>query len=357
MSIKGILSDLAGAALNVGTEQEQETQASETTALPATPLNESYAATRINDLAFEGNYKRQQALAALSLLAAPDPTVIAQGTQQRPVADPPAYTEADVHRLFGENAQFTARDTWVNVITRREGTFSDSRDLSDGGGLSVGIFQWTQNSGNLGALMQKYHDVAEAEGKLDEFNRVFGGERNANRLLQVLRDSPGNISSASIRGMFAEAGRRDLFKKAQIEKAREDLPDRLRGIADGHPYAQNGTISAQSLAAILVTRNIGPNLTQRVYKQTISELYADLIRQNPQARADVQGKAVTDDLKQEIVTRYVSEADFNQRLITAAPRALYGRANYQRFHTGVENRLRNVINLFQPDERVNPNEI
>ncbi len=271
---------------------------------------------------------------------------------------PPRYTAEDVRRLFGQNSSYTRLDDWVNIVARGEGSFTDAAILRDRAGLSVGIRQWTQNSGRLGELMQRYRDVAEREDRLAEFHQVFGGRENAEQLLSTLRDNPARVRPADIQVVFREAGRRDVFQRAQIEKAREEMPDEMRGIAQDHPYSRDGAVSSQSMATSLIVHNIGPQRRDNVYRQTISGLYDELMQQRPNLSEQVRGRQVTDDMKREIVTANVSEQEFNNRLASVAPRVLYTTpANYRAHARGLEIRLRQAIDMFPPEERVNPDRL
>lgn len=266
---------------------------------------------------------------------------------------PPRYTAEDVRRLFGRDA-YTRLDDWVNIVARGEGSFTQAGDVrGDDDGLSVGIKQWTLYSGNLGRLMQRYRDVAEREGKLNEFYEVFGGRESAERMLQILRDNPRSVRPDTIQSMFAEAGGRAIFQRAQIELAREEVSRDLRQVMQNHPYLRDGQLSAQSVATSLIVNNIGPARLGRVHKQTINELYAELLRQNATVRKQVQGRAVTDALKREIVVANIAEQEFNDRLVRVAPRVLYtSLRNYRTNARGLENRLRHAISLYSPDEHV-----
>lgn len=281
------------------------------------------------------------------------------GTRRQNSADmfPPRYTADDVKLIFGQDA-YTRLDDWVNTVARGEGSFTDAAILRDSGGLSVGLKQWTQNSGRLSELMQRYRDVALRENRLGEFHQAFGGRDNAERLLQTLRTNPQSIKSRDIQSLFAEAGRKTIFQRAQIEMAREEVAVYVREIARDHPYSQNGTVSAQSMATSLIVRNIGPNRRDNVYRATINDLYSELVSRNASVREQLNGRQTTDDVKREIVTANVSEQTFNECLAKVAPRILYtSPANYRSHATGLENRLRSAINLFPPDERVDPNRL
>ena len=283
------------------------------------------------------------------------PTGRRQNTQQ---LYPPRYKADDIRRLYGQNGSYTRLDDWVNVVARGEGAFNEAAILRDGAGLSVGIGQWTQNSRRLGELMQRYRDVAERDGRLDEFHQVFGGRENAENLLQTLRTNPRGITSASIQSMFAEAGRRDVFQRAQIELAREEVATSVREIAQDHPYSREGTVSAQSMATALIVNNIGPHRRGRVYQQTINELYDELASRNPSISEQTRGRQATDEFKRQIVTANVSEQEFNNRLVSVAPRVLYTTpSNYRAHHRGLENRLRQAVDLFPANERVDPNRL
>ncbi len=187
---------------------------------------------------------------------------------------------------------------------------------------------------------------------------MFGGRENAEQLLSTLRDNPARVRPADIQVVFREAGRRDVFQRAQIEKAREEMPDEMRGIAQDHPYSRDGAVSSQSMATSLIVHNIGPQRRDNVYRQTISGLYDELMQQRPNLSEQVRGRQVTDDMKREIVTANVSEQEFNNRLASVAPRVLYTTpANYRAHARGLEIRLRQAIDMFPPEERVNPDRL
>ena len=63
--------------------------------------------------------------------------------------------------------------SWIaNVIRRtaaREGSYASLNPNSDGAGLSFGILQWTQASGNLGKLLATMYGMDPAA-----FVRIFG---------------------------------------------------------------------------------------------------------------------------------------------------------------------------------------
>lgn len=299
---------------------------------------------------------------------------------------PPRYTAEDVRRLFGRDG-YARLDDWVNRIARGEGGFATAGDVGDGNKLSVGIFQWTQTTGRLGDLMQKYKEVAEREGRLNEFYEVFGGRDRAEQLLQTLNDraTAGNIAPSSIQSMFAEAGRRDVFQRAQVELARDEARLYIRTVAPYLPYtAADGSVSGRMLAGALIVKNIGgapdsPAFVRRAMERTISELYMEVARNNPAVDRQLQERlaavrqettglsasrrqealeAATKDFKKAIVEANVTEEHFLERLTIVAPRVLYTTQwKYDRYHRGVENRIRETINSVDRRERVNPNEI
>ena len=137
------------------------------------------------------------------------------------------YTPADIKRLFGDSSSYGEADYWVNVIAFREGKLSDAADVGDRAGLSVGIFQWTQKSGRLGELMQKYKDVAANDGKLEEFYKVFGGKEKAENLLAKLNNpsQAGSVPLSEIKPLFTEAARHDVLGKRKLKRRGQKLPD------------------------------------------------------------------------------------------------------------------------------------
>jgi hypothetical protein len=213
----------------------------------------------------------------------------------------------------------------------------------------VGIKQWTRNSGRLGTLLQGYKDAAEKAGRLDEFYKDFGGKENAEALLKNLKSNPSAVSDAAIKPLFQAAGAKDVYQRAQVELARREIGRELQPIQQNHPYASDKGITKQSVATSLIAYNIGPNLLPKVYQKTVDSLYADLVKANPQLAP--QGGAPSDEFKRQFVVKNVSEADFNTRLATVAPTALYSGANYKAHAQGLTNRINEAIRLYPADEK------
>jgi len=313
-----------------------------------------------------------------------------QGTQgeavqiEFPKVPEAKYTSADIKRLFGDGSSYNEADYWVNVISFREGNFSDAADVGDRAGLSVGLFQWTQKSGRLGELMQKYKDVAANDGKLEEFYQVFGGKEKAENLLAKLknRSQAGSVSLGEIEPLFAEAAKYDVFKKAQIEAAREEVPGYIKLVAPYLPYSEaDGKASAKMLAAALVIKNIGgakddPSFVRKVMQRTTNELFDQVAANNPQVKqqlservtevreqnkglSEAQLKTVlakeTEKFKKEAVEKNVSQEKFIEKLIVNAPKTLYTTPwKYTKYHNGVENRIRLITDSIPVEQKTNP---
>jgi hypothetical protein len=295
------------------------------------------------------------------------------------------YTAADLKLLYGQDV-YGDIDDWVNNIARGEGGFATSGDVGDGAGLSVGIMQWTQQSGRLGELMQKYKEVAERDGKLEEFYQVFGGKEQAEDLLAKLNGSnPSGVALATIKPLFAEAGRRDVFKKAQVEAAREEARGYVNLVAPYLPYGgADGKVSGRMLAAGLVVKNIGgakddPSFVRRAMNRATAELYDEVAAQKPDFNRQLQERlatvreqnkelkpkelqAVLDretaHFKRQVVEQNVTEQRFLDKVVDVGPRILYTTPwKYTKYHTGVENRIREAINSVDANKRVNPREL
>lgn len=294
------------------------------------------------------------------------------------------YTPADVKRLFGDESPYGEADYWVNVISFREGKLSDAADVGDGAGLSVGIFQWTQKSGRLGELMQKYKDVAARDGKLDEFYKVFGGKEKAENLLAKLKNQSqaGSVPLNEIKPLFAEAAKHDIFKKAQIEMARAEAPGYIKLVAPYLPYSEaDGKVSAKMLAAALVIKNIGgakddPSFVRKVMQRTTNEMFDEVANRNPEikqqlndrlAQVKEQNKNLSPNklkatlaeatavFKRETVEKNVPQEKFIERVVTNAPKALYTTPwKYTKYHRGVEIRIRTITNSIPAELKTNP---
>lgn len=114
---------------------------------------------------------------------------------------------------------------WINKVLAKTSAHEGhpwSMNLNqDGTGLSYGILQWTQRSGNLGKLLQELHRVDAAA-----FVRIFGAGSVA-VAQELLRATGGgvaavagaNLWSAPWTGRFAEAGRWPAFVDAQYRLA------------------------------------------------------------------------------------------------------------------------------------------
>lgn len=287
------------------------------------------------------------------------------GKREKPpkARDPRRYTPDDLKRLTGQDGGYTKLDGWVNTVAQGEGRFEDAAILEDKAGLSVGLLQWTQSGGELGKLMQDYHKTAEREGRLEEFHEAFGGKEKAEELLQTLASKSDatrmSLRPEDLRSLFAEAGKIDMFQRAQIEKARTDIRKRMDQAFDQHPYVQaDGSLSAQSMAISTIVANIGPRLLGSACKRTVDELYTGLRQQNPDIEKPLGGKAATDEFKRQAVLANVSEAAFDEHLAGLAPEVLYKRqATYDANHKGLERRLRAARRHFKPEERVSPSDL
>lgn len=294
------------------------------------------------------------------------------------------YTPADIKRLFGDGSSYGEIDYWVNVLSFREGKLSDAADVGDGAGLSVGILQWTQKSGRLGELMQKYKDVAIADGKLEEFYQVFGGKVKAENLLAKLKNKgqAGSISLSEIKPLFTEAARYDVFKKAQIEMARAEAPAYIKLVAPYLPYSEaDGKVSAKMLAAALVIKNIGgakddPRFVRKVMQRTTNEMFDEAANRNPEikqqlndrlAQVKEQNKNLSPNklkatlgeaaavFKRETVEKNVPQEKFIERVVTNAPKALYTTPwKYTKYHRGVEIRIRTITDSIPAKLKTNP---
>ena len=223
--------------------------------------------------------------------------------------------------------------------------------------------------------MQKYKDVAEREGKIAEFYEVFGGQKKAEDLLAKLSsNNPMSVSVATIKPLFAEAGRRDVFKKAQIEAAREETRGYINLVAPLLPYrSSNDTVSARMLAAGLIVKNIGgapddPRFVTKAMSRTIDALYDEVARMNPAINEQLQersaglkpddAKRVIATFKRQAVEQNISEKRFLEQLTDVAPRVLYvTKWKYDAYHKGVENRIREAINPINEQKRVNLREL
>ncbi len=188
MSIKGIFKNLNQVS-DFGNQEQTQPKTATPTFVPTTETDatqkrldqQNYGDYRRNQIQtqwaeqqFNGNQSSQTQTSKVKVTQTEFPKV--------PEAK---YTPADIKRLFGDNSSYGEVDYWIDVISFREGKISDAADVGDGAGLSVGIFQWTQKSGRLGELMQKYKDVAANDGKLEEFYKVFGGKEKAENLRTV----------------------------------------------------------------------------------------------------------------------------------------------------------------------------
>lgn len=71
-----------------------------------------------------------------------------------------------------------------------------------------------------------------------------------------------------------------------------------------------------------------------------------------------KGQKETDDFKRQMVVQNVSEKDFNQHLITSAPKALYKTpAKYGKGPCGVEQRLRENLDFVSADKTIDPSKL
>lgn len=235
------------------------------------------------------------------------------------------YSSSDLTQLYEKGdpkGTYTSKDDLVNYIAEGEGSFNSVEDLNDGGGLSVGILQWTQNSKRLGELTSKYKEVAtqaadkkaaqevkkeEVAGKKlspeqqekrkaelsDEYNEFyssFGGKQAANQLLSTLQNSPTSISSSSIAKKFEQAGNKPVFQRAQRELALSAVEKYLPNIASASPYAKDGNLSKQTIALSLAINNIGPAALPKLNNKVISEKYTELASKNPKIEEGINKK-------------------------------------------------------------------
>lgn len=124
---------------------------------------------------------------------------------------------AVVRRVVREGRQIVGRLSIKRVLARvssHEGSYSSTNRNTDGEGLSYGIIQWTQRSGNLGKVLR-----AMAKADPAAFRRIFGGAWR--ELLEVTTAA----SLAPVAGVvlwaepwvsrFKEAGRHEPFRAAQ----------------------------------------------------------------------------------------------------------------------------------------------
>ena len=103
-------------------------------------------------------------------------------------------------------------------VARNEGDF-DSINLHDGGGISFGILQWNQRTGDLGDLLAAMQQASPAE-----FARVFGS--SSRELLAVVRGSTVDDRLQPVAGehlnsgpwpeRFRAAGRLQVFQDVQL---------------------------------------------------------------------------------------------------------------------------------------------
>lgn len=115
--------------------------------------------------------------------------------------------------------------SWMHkVITRtsaREGGYDAINPNTDGAGLSFGILQWTQSTGNLGKLL-----TAMWATDSSTFERVFGP--SSRTLIDTLR--AGGVRSVGgaypwqepWASRFRTAGRTPVFQRVQDEMAKVD---------------------------------------------------------------------------------------------------------------------------------------
>ena len=235
------------------------------------------------------------------------------------------YTPSDLTSLYDKGdpkGVYSSKDDLVNYVAEGEGGFNAAEDLGDGGGLSVGILQWTQNAGRLGEVTSKYKEVAtqsadkrasqqvkdeiankkllpeladkrkaELSDQYNEFYSSFGGKQAANELLRTLQNNPKSISSSSIAKKFEQAGNKPIFQKAQRELALSAISERyLPKIAPASPYAKDGTLSKQTIALSLAVNNISESATSRLNNIIVKEKYTELVTKNPKIEEDINKK-------------------------------------------------------------------
>ena len=277
------------------------------------------------------------------------------------------YTPDSLTKLYDKGdpkATYTAKDDLVNYIAEGEGEFNSSVDLNDGGGLSVGVFQWTQNSGRLGELTAKYKEVAtqaadkkaaqqvkeeltskklspeqaekrktELSDQYNEFYSSFGGKKAANELLQTLQTKPKSISSSSIAKQFEQAGNKPIFQTAQRELALSDLNKRyLPKIAPSNPYAKDGTLSKQSIALSLAIGNIGESSLAKLNNRVVKEKYAELVSKDPKIEQNIN-RSLSDLSLPQIRESYSKEVASNPKLKNEVENQLTQfKVNYDKTH-------------------------
>ena len=107
----------------------------------------------------------------------------------------------------------------IGVVSKHEGQYDSVNRNTDGAGLSFGMMQWAQDSGDLGVLLRKMN---QADPTL--FAQLFGA-RNTSQLLEVTRTG----SKAPVAGVvlwqepwvsrFQAAGRQPVFQRVQDQLA------------------------------------------------------------------------------------------------------------------------------------------
>lgn len=237
------------------------------------------------------------------------------------------YTSTDLTKIYDKGdpkGAYTTKDVLVNYIAEGEGGFNSAETLQDGGGLSVGILQWTQNSTRLSELTGKYKEVATQEadkkaaqqvkeeissGKLkpelaekrkaelsdkyNEFYNTFGGKTEANKLLDTLKNNATSISPSSITKKFEQAGNKPIFQKAQRELALSTVEQYLPNIISSSPYAKDGNLSKQTIAVSLAINNIGAGGLAKLNNKVVKEKYTELVSKNPKVEEDINKKLNT----------------------------------------------------------------
>lgn len=276
------------------------------------------------------------------------------------------YTPNDLTKLYDKGDPkgiYTAKDVLINYIAEGEGGFNSAEILKDGGGLSVGILQWTQTSERLGELTTKYKEFATQEAnqkaakqvkeeltskklspeqtekrkaelsdQYNEFYSSFGGKKAANELLDSLNNSPSSINPNSITKQFREAGNKPIFQKAQRELALSDVEQYLPNIASASPYAKDGNLSKQTIAISLAVTNIGPNSLAKLNNRVVKEKYAELVSKDPKIEQNINRNLSELSLSQ-IREGYSKAVSANPKLKNETEKQLNQfKANYDKTH-------------------------
>ncbi len=158
----------------------------------------------------------------------------------------------------------------------------------DGAGLSYGILQWTQISGNLGKLL-----LAMYRADQPAFLRIFG-EHSAELLHATAARSLGAVGGTVLwlepwTSRFKAAGQHPAFQQVQLQMALNgehwqgaEKAARILGVHTERSYAlffdtstQQGPSRAAQLAQQLRDRLTGPGAMQIAYPELLRQ-YAEL---------------------------------------------------------------------------------